>query len=102
MNIADIEQLRPLTAMRMLTIWRESKEQAEEPLERSLLCNARILAECCFQQDRPVFSNSQEVLEALTARQMETLLRRLSGETASAPQTVNPNFDMARFTELEA
>ena len=102
MNIAEIEQLRPLTAMRMLTIWRESRDQAEEPLERSLLCNARILAECCFHQDGPVFSNSQEVLEALTARQMETLLRRLSGESAPASGEVNPNFDMTRFTELEA
>ena len=38
----DVEELRPLTAGRLLTLWRQSGEAAEEPVERALLCNARV------------------------------------------------------------
>ena len=41
----DIDELRPLTALRLLTIWRECGQETEDPLERSLLSNARVLAE---------------------------------------------------------
>ena len=45
----DVDELRPLTAGRLLELWREGRE-TEDPLERVLLCNGRILAECCFCQ----------------------------------------------------
>ena len=71
----DVDELRPLTAGRLLTLWREHRE--EEPLERALLCNARVLAESCFYRGEPAFGSSEEVLEELTGRQMESLLRAL-------------------------
>ena len=40
----DIDELRAPTAGRLLVIWRETRETAEDPLERTLLCNARVLA----------------------------------------------------------
>ena len=39
----QIDELRPPTAARLLTIWRTCREMADDPLERVLLCNARIL-----------------------------------------------------------
>ena len=95
----DIDELRPLTALRLLAIWRESGQETEDPLERSLLSNAGVLAECCYFQDAPVFSNQQEVLEALTTREMERLLEQLSGGRQQAA-SVNPAFDPARFEAL--
>ena len=91
------DELRQLTALKLLTIWRECGEAAEEPMERALLCNARVLAECCFCQGEPVFESGEEVLERLTAREMETLLRRLAQEDVSVPAEENPAFDPARF-----
>ena len=44
----EIDELRPLTAGRLLALWREVREAAEDPLERTVLCNARIAAACCF------------------------------------------------------
>ena len=96
-----VDQLRSPTAWRLLAIWRETRELAEEPLERGLLCNARVLAESCFWQGEPVFADGADVLRRLTGREMEDLLRRLSGEGVTAPSAaVNPDFDQARFLAL--
>ena len=92
----SIDELRPLTALRLLTIWRESGEAAEDPLERSLLSNASVLAECCYEQGEAVFSSAEEVLESMSAREMESLLELLSG----GGQKMNPAFDQARFDAL--
>ena len=73
-----VDELRPVSALRLLTIWRESGE--EDPLVRSLLANAGVLAESCYFQNEPVFAGAQEVLSDLTAREMEHLLERLSGK----------------------
>ena len=96
------DELRQLTALRLLTIWRECGEAAEEPMERALLCNARVLAECCFCQGEPVFASGEEVLERLTAREMETLLRQLAEGCAPVAAEENPAFDSARFRRLQA
>ena len=97
----DIDELRAPTAGRLLVIWRETRETAEDPLERTLLCNARVLAECCFFQGEPVFADEVEVLAGLTGRQMEGLLGRLAGNgPASHPAGVNPAFDQERFDAL--
>ena len=59
------------------------------------------LAECCFFQGEPVFSDETEVLAGLTGRQMEELLGRLAGYgPASRPVDVNPAFDQERFDAL--
>lgn len=95
----EIDELRPATAGRLLTLWRESRREAEEPLERTLLCNAAVLAECCFFQGERVFPNETAVLEELTGRQMEELLRALAAE-GQPVLGENPAFDQRRFEAL--
>lgn len=96
----EIDELRPLTAGRLLALWREVRERAEDPLERTVLCNARIAAESCFYRGEPVFASEQEVLAALTGRQLEGLLRRLSEEAPAPVGVGNPAFDESRFAAL--
>ena len=74
MRVEDIDELRPLTAIRLLELWRACRKETEDPLERTLLCNARVLAECCFCRSEPAFSDEKAVLSALTGRQMAELL----------------------------
>lgn len=100
----DVDELRPLTAGRLLELWRACRE-TEDPLERVLLCNGRILAECCFREGKRVYEDEREVLADLTGRQIEGLLRRLAegggSEEERRPRAeVNPTFDEARFAAL--
>jgi hypothetical protein len=94
----DIDELRQLTAGRLLAIWRENS-QAED-MERALVCNAQVLSESCFFQGEPVFDGGAAVLETLTAREMEGLLRQLAAGSAPAAAQENPAFDQARFDQL--
>jgi len=93
-----VEELRPLTAGQLLELWRQCREEAEDPLERTMLCNARILALCCRCQGAAVYTDETAVLTDLTPRQMERLLRQLA-EGGNA-ETVNPAFDEERFETL--
>lgn len=101
----DIDELRPLRMGRLLELWRQSRE-CGDPLERVLLCNGRILSECCFAQGKRVYGDEAEALADLTGRQMERLLCRLARDGGSGedrptePGTVNPEFDAARFAAL--
>lgn len=100
-RLEEIDRLRPMPAARLLAIWRDTREQTEEPLERCLLCNARVLAECCWRGEERAFASAEQVLAALTGRQMEALLRRLmEEEPARVPETENPAFDPERFRAL--
>ena len=94
----NVDELRPLTALRLLTIWRESGREAEDPLERSLLSNARVLAECCYDQGERVFTDAEAVMDCMTAREMESLLELLAGNGRQS--ALNPGFDQARFDAL--
>lgn len=96
----EIDELRPMTAGRLLAIWRESRETAEEPLERTLLCNAAVLAESCFFRGERAFQDGAAVLEELTGRQIEDLLRTLAAGGQPAAGVKNPVFDQARFEML--
>jgi len=96
----EIDELRPLTAGKVLGIWRASRIEAEESLEQTLLCNASVLAQSCFFQGEPVFEDREAVLRELTGGQMETLLRRLAEGGRTAPEFENPAFDQARFAAL--
>ena len=73
----ESDELRPLTAGRLLALWREYRETGD-PLERVLRCNGRILSECCFFQGQRVYADEAEALEDLTPRQVERLLARLA------------------------
>lgn len=102
-----VDELRPLTAGRLLELWRACRGM-EDPFERVLVCNGRIVSECCFFEGERVYENEAAVLRDLTGRQMERLLLRLAegggqmdrrpgkGETAA----VNPAFDKERFQAL--
>ena len=96
----DIDELRPLTAGRLLALWRETREAAEDPLERTVLCNARIAAACCFYRGEPVFEDEQAVLADLTGHQIETLLRRLAEAEPAKEETGKPAFNQRRFETL--
>ena len=97
----ELDELRQLTAGRLLAIWRESGEAAEEPGERALLCNARVLAESCFLEGKAVFHSGDDVLAALTPREMELLLRQLAEGEAPTAAGDNPAFDRERFQALK-
>ena len=94
------DELRPLSAGRLLTLWRESGKTAEEPLERALLCNAAVIAESCYGQEEPVFEGPEAVLEAMTPREMEAVLRLLAEAGNAAGGAENPTFDAERFETL--
>jgi len=101
-----VDELRPLTAGRLLAIRREVRRETGDELEQALLCNARVLAGCCYHQEKPVFRDGDEVLGQMTCREMESLLsalaagRRGAGAAASAPAFVNPHFDGRRFQRM--
>ena len=88
----DLDELRPLTAGRLLALWRQCREYGD-PLERVLVCNGRILAACCFFRGEPVYGDETEVLEDLTGRQMERLL--LARAEGGCPRDRQPQADRA-------
>ena len=45
-----VDALKPLTAGKLLELWRYYRERVEDPLERTLLCNAAILRDSCYCQ----------------------------------------------------
>lgn len=93
-----VDELRGVTAGRLLEIWQAQRESGCDGLERCILCNAQVLSECCYFQGQRVFDSQWAVLKSLTPRQMEALLVRLAnGKAASA---ANPNFDSGRFDAL--
>ena len=96
----NVDELKTLPAARILELWRDSREI--DPLERALLCNARILARCCFFEGRAVYADESEVLHDLSGRQMEALLLKLADGGGSLPPQpfVNPAFDLDRFRTL--
>ena len=96
-----MDELRPLSAGRLLELWRACRE-IEDPLERILQCNGRILAECCRFQGEAVYAGGGEALNDLTGREMEQLLGRLAEGRPPRdgwPEE-NPVFDLARFAAL--
>lgn len=93
-----VEELRPLTAGTLLTLWRSCRERCQDPLERTLLCNAAILREACFYKGEAVYEDEMAVLRDLTSREMERLLVRLAEGGGQGP--VNTGFDDARFEAM--
>lgn len=95
-----VEELRPLSALRLLTIRREVQAEGTEEWALAVTCNAQVLAECCYTGGERVFRDGEAVLAAMTVREMERLLARLAD--ADAPRDGgNPNFDADRFRRLK-
>ena len=101
MNAEKMPKLRLLSAYELLCIRREvaAMECADEQ-ERSLWCNALVLASCCDE-----FSDAQDVLTRLSARQMERYLLALLREEESVAAGVwcgeeNTSFDEERFRAM--
>ena len=96
-----VEELRPLSAGRLLHIRRTVQAEGVEDWAVPLVCNARVLAECCYTGGERVFSRGEAVLESLTVREMEALIRQLGGEATQRNGVENPGFDPARFLALK-
>ena len=61
-----VDALKPLTAGELLELWRYYRERVEDPLERTLLCNAAILRDSCYCQGEAIYGDELEVLRDLT------------------------------------
>ena len=66
-----VDALKPLTAGELLELWRYYRERVEDPLERTLLCNAAILRDSCYCQGEAIYGDELEVLRDLTPGEME-------------------------------
>ena len=95
-----MDELRPLTAGRLLEIRRQVYADGVEDWAVAAECNARVLAECCYDSGERVFPDGGAVLASMTFREMERLLVQLAGEEIPAG-CGNPQFDPARFRAMK-
>ena len=95
-----VDAMKPLTAGELLGLWQRFREKIEDPLERTLLCNAAILRDSCLCEGKAVYGDEWEVLRDLTSGEMEELLGRLAeGETP--PEESGGTFDFQRFADMK-
>ena len=95
-----VDAMKPLTAGELLGLWQRFLEKIEDPLERTLLCNAAILRDSCYCQGEAIYGDELEVLRDLTPGEMEDLLLRLA-EGVSLPEEVGGTFDLQRFADMK-
>ena len=95
-----VDALKPLTAGELLELWRYYRERVEDPLERTLLCNAAILRDSCYCQGAAVYGDELEVLRDLTPGEMEDLLLR-PAEGEAVPEDRGGTFEHQRLAALE-
>lgn len=84
----------------LLELWRYYRERVEDPLERTLLCNAAILRDSCYCQGEAVYGDELEALRDLTPGEMEDLLLRLA-EGEALPEERGGTFDLQRFADMK-
>lgn len=106
MSLGNGMNLRLLSARELLQARREAHELSESPLEQPLCSNACLVARALEVdgEERPLFRDGEQVLEALTAEEIEALARRwdqfrrsaLPGEMGEE-RGFNPYFDESRF-----
>lgn len=99
--------LRLVTAGELLAARREARGLEKEPGERALCANACLVARVLWVdgEDRPLFDSGEQVLNTLTAEEIEVLAKRWDTfRRGSAPTVgeevergVNPHFDPARM-----
>ena len=85
-----VDALKPLTAGELLELWRYYRERVEDPLERTLLCNAAILRDSCYCQGEAIYGDELEVLRDLTPGEMEGLFM---GAAAPPAGSAEPSAD---------
>lgn len=99
-RMRTVDALKPLTAGELLELWRYYRERVEDPLERTLLCNAAILRDSCYCQGEAVYGDELEALRDLTPGEMEDLLLRLA-EGEALPEERGGTFDLQRFADMK-
>lgn len=103
--------LRLISADELLCARREARELAQSPLEQPLCSNACLVARALILEEghAPFFLNGKQVLEVLTAEEIEALACRWD-KFRRAAQPVqeegvergfNPNFDEKRVIRRE-
>ena len=101
--------LRLLSARELLQARQEAHQLAESPLEQPLCSNACLVARALELdgEERPLFRDGEEVLQSLTAEEIEALacrwdrFRRFSVPGTMEECGFNPNFDESRFARRE-
>ena len=101
--------LRLVTAGELLAARREARGLEKETGERALCDNACLVARVLWVdgEDAPLFDSGEQVLDTLTAEEIEVLAKRWDTfRRGSAPTVeedvergVNPHFDSARMGE---
>ena len=76
-----VDALKPLTAGELLELWQYYRERVEDPLERTLLCNAAILRDSCYCQGEAIYGDE------------------LEGE--ALPEERGGTFDLQRFADMK-
>lgn len=95
-----VDAMKPLTAGKLLQLWQDCREKTEDPLERTLLCNAAILRAGCLCRGQAVYREVSEVLGDLTPREMERLLLCLAEGEAPEEQS-DGTFDFGKFAAMK-
>ena len=102
--------LRLLSAGELLEARRQARALAQSPLEQPLCSNACLVARALEVEgeERPFFRDAQQVLECLTAEEIEALAMHWDtfrrGSLPGVRQEergFNPNFDESRFAGRE-
>ncbi len=93
-----VDALRPLTAGELLGCG-GTPGGVDDPLERTLRCNAAILREAAMS-GRGGLRDEPEVLRDLTPGEMEDLLLRLA-EGEALPEERGGTFDLQRFADMK-
>ena len=107
MSMGNGMYLSLLSARELMQARREARSLTTEMLEQALCSNACLVAHALRLEgeERPLFQDAEEVLDTLTADEIEILARRWDEfRRATLPdgegwmeQGVNPDFDESRF-----
>ncbi|QNL43711.1 hypothetical protein H8790_09555 [Oscillibacter hominis] len=96
-----IDELRPVTAAQLLKLRRDPLLSQCAPEESGLLGNALVLSKCCYQEGKPAFECAAQVMETLTAEQIERLIRLLCAGEQPRERPLDAGksaaFDQERF-----
>ena len=101
----EIDELRPVTAAQLLKLRRDALLSQCAPEESGLLGNALVLSKCCYYEGKSAFESAEQVMEALTAEQIERLIRLLCAGEQLRERPLDAGksaaFDQERFHRLQ-